>query len=253
MWTSSFYTKTQEPYEFLLLRDEWKAKRERILIRDSHTCQMCGASSDDVVLHVHHKHYINGLDPWEYKDSELVTLCEDCHSKVHFEQKVPFYIFDGNKFVEACYISCSRCGGAGYLYQYRHVQNGICFRCHGQRYDKYIISCEDYAREHNIDLSEFEDGFRPIKQEAKQLIKEVKILQSRFDSEKVYVRIILKNGNYMQTFLDFSVKACAGDTLEVNSLRVKSENSKAGKKIRILKGTVVPKESEDEHRVNNSF
>jgi hypothetical protein len=26
---------------------------------------------------------------------------------------------------------CARCGGTGYLPQFKHVQNGICFRCHG--------------------------------------------------------------------------------------------------------------------------
>lgn len=70
----SFFTKTQEPYAFLLERREWSAKRLKILTRDGHTCQVCGAyEGSDVRLQVHHKHYIYGLDPWDYKDSELVT------------------------------------------------------------------------------------------------------------------------------------------------------------------------------------
>lgn len=240
MCESSFYTKTQEPYEFLLLRREWKAKRERILIRDDHKCQICGVRKDDAILNVHHKHYIYGLDPWEYKDSELITLCEECHARVHNEQHIPLYRINGNILEEVTLTPCSRCNGAGYLHQFRHVQNGICFRCHGQRYDEYIISCEDYAREHNIDLSEFEDGFRPVKEEAKQMIEEVRILQSQFNTDRVYVKIALKNGNYMNTFLDFSVNAKAGDYLEIDSLRVKSETYKTGKKIQILKGKIIP-------------
>lgn len=239
MCESSFYTKTQEPYEFLLLKREWKAKRERILIRDGHKCQICGACGNDVVLHVHHKHYIYGLDPWEYKDSELVTLCEDCHAATHEEQDIPIYRLNGNILQRIVLTPCCRCSGAGYLHQYRHVQNGICFRCHGQRYDEYITSCEDYARENNIDLSEFEDGFRPVKDEAKKLMKEVKVLKSKFAPDKVYVKIYFKNGNYMNTFLDFSVAANVGDSLEIGSLRVKSENNKSGKNIQILKGKVL--------------
>lgn len=29
-------------------------------------------------------------------------------------------------------IKCSRCNGSGYLPQYEHVENGICFRCWGE-------------------------------------------------------------------------------------------------------------------------
>ena len=25
--------------------------------------------------------------------------------------------------------TCPRCGGTGYLPQYRHIENGICFKC----------------------------------------------------------------------------------------------------------------------------
>lgn len=28
---------------------------------------------------------------------------------------------------------CPRCGGTGYLPQYRHVENGICFKCRGAK------------------------------------------------------------------------------------------------------------------------
>lgn len=80
----SFYTNTQEPYSFLLKRREWACKRAKILARDNYCCRSCGAREEDgAALQVHHLHYIIGLDPWEYKDSELVTLCEHCHQEVH--------------------------------------------------------------------------------------------------------------------------------------------------------------------------
>lgn len=45
--------------------------------RDNFTCQHCGAT--DKTLQVHHLCYQKGNNPWEYDNSELLTLCCDCH------------------------------------------------------------------------------------------------------------------------------------------------------------------------------
>ena len=57
--------------------------RQYVLWRDSYTCQCCGAHStkkNDVKLHVHHRESrkTGGSAP-----DNLVTLCEDCHKKLH--------------------------------------------------------------------------------------------------------------------------------------------------------------------------
>ncbi len=57
----------------------WQRKRLTILARDEFTCRDCG--SEDKTLHVHHCLYRNNLDPWDYRDEELRTLCEECHQK----------------------------------------------------------------------------------------------------------------------------------------------------------------------------
>jgi hypothetical protein len=63
------------------LRDpRWQKRRLEILSRDAWTCQFCGDKTR--TLHVHHYRYHPNLEPWEYKDAELETLCEDCHSYV---------------------------------------------------------------------------------------------------------------------------------------------------------------------------
>lgn len=62
-------------YSEKLTDPRWQRKRLEILNRDNFSCQLCG--SDKYTLHVHHKSY-NG-DPWETANSELITLCEDCH------------------------------------------------------------------------------------------------------------------------------------------------------------------------------
>ena len=55
---------------------EWKTKRAEILARDGHRCRICGAEK---YLHIHHR------DGDRTNDSadNLVTLCEQCHRRVH--------------------------------------------------------------------------------------------------------------------------------------------------------------------------
>lgn len=48
--------------------------------RDKWMCKKCG--DDETTLNVHHKRYINGNDPWEYENNDLITLCEHCHSQI---------------------------------------------------------------------------------------------------------------------------------------------------------------------------
>lgn len=57
----------------------WQRKRLEILNRDNFTCLDCEAS--DKTLHVHHCLYQKGNEPWDAPDSELRTLCEDCHEE----------------------------------------------------------------------------------------------------------------------------------------------------------------------------
>ncbi len=57
----------------------WQKVRLEVLNRDKWTCQKCKAT--DKTLHVHHKFYIFGKDPWDYHLHALVTLCEECHEE----------------------------------------------------------------------------------------------------------------------------------------------------------------------------
>lgn len=60
------------------LRDpRWQRKRLEILERDKWVCTNCGDTEQE--LHVHHRRYEVGKEPWEYDDSVLTTLCADCH------------------------------------------------------------------------------------------------------------------------------------------------------------------------------
>ena len=81
-------------------------------------------------LHVHHKLYILNRKPWEYNDDKLVTLCSDCHGKIHQTHKTPLLLENGMVINQNLRV-CDRCGGRGELPQYRYYMNGICFKCHG--------------------------------------------------------------------------------------------------------------------------
>jgi len=65
------------PYWQKLKDPRWQRKRLEIMERDNFECQNCG--DKDTTLNVHHGYYEKGVDPWEYPDNSLVTLCEPCH------------------------------------------------------------------------------------------------------------------------------------------------------------------------------
>lgn len=84
----------QEPsYSELLTSPEWIEKRNIILDRDNHKCQYCGKTHD---LQVHHKYYSKYpnnklVDPWNYPDDALITLCSKCHKWIHSQKKNKVY------------------------------------------------------------------------------------------------------------------------------------------------------------------
>ncbi len=85
---------------------------------------------DSVILHVHHKYYIKGKNPWEYNSEALITVCSKCHSKIHKNEEILVY---ENENLENPKVAekCLRCSGTGYLGQFHYVMNGVCFKCHG--------------------------------------------------------------------------------------------------------------------------
>jgi 5-methylcytosine-specific restriction endonuclease McrA len=66
-------------YHDKLLDPRWQRRRLQILLRDNFTCQECFDSKK--TIHVHHKIYRFNIDPWDYPDEDLITLCEDCHEE----------------------------------------------------------------------------------------------------------------------------------------------------------------------------
>ena len=69
-------------YAEYLLSEQWAETRQRILRRDGFRCSVCNASNG---LNVHHRTYERiGCEA----DSDLVTLCRECHEIFHRSGKL---------------------------------------------------------------------------------------------------------------------------------------------------------------------
>ena len=65
--------------------DKWQKKRLEILRRDKWKCRCCGETN--ISLDVHHLYYDVGCLIWDYDNEVLVSLCRDCHIKIHVDLK----------------------------------------------------------------------------------------------------------------------------------------------------------------------
>ena len=74
--------------------------------RDDFTCQHC--FDETKPLNVHHMTYSN-VEPWEYTNNNLITICDDCHKLAHSKDervaltiflKLWFVLFLNNKIEE---------------------------------------------------------------------------------------------------------------------------------------------------------
>ncbi|WP_158960640.1 hypothetical protein [Myroides fluvii] len=90
-----------------------------------------------IILHVHHKYYIKGKLPWDYLDDALITLCHGCHQETHDTEEIPVYT-DEKMIDKMDLTSCDRCNGSGYLSEFHYYQNGICFKCKGNKFLELI-------------------------------------------------------------------------------------------------------------------
>lgn len=99
-------------YKDQLLTTEWKNKRLQILQRDNFCCQNCGSEKH---LQVHHKKYNKAKMAWQYPNTNLITLCENCHNQIHKEKHISTF-FKKSKYkgfkklsrIEKMYLSMSK-------------------------------------------------------------------------------------------------------------------------------------------------
>lgn len=85
-------------YSEKLKDPRWQKLRLQIFGRDNFTCKNCNGKSE--TLHVHHKHYIFGREPWEYDLENFETICSDCHDILSCVLKETKFILEEN-FINA--------------------------------------------------------------------------------------------------------------------------------------------------------
>lgn len=133
----------KEEYLQLLKDGRWQRKRLEIMNRDEFKCRDCGTTND---LNVHHLRYLTGRKPWEYENSDLITLCGDCHKKRHKE--IDGMCYDCANCIEEA-ILCESCA-----YQIGCKANNNGKACEKFRY-KSCLSCLHFQ----IDGDETFDGY----------------------------------------------------------------------------------------------
>lgn len=74
-------------YEEKRRSPKWQKKRLELFQKANWKCSIC--SDEENELHVHHLHYKNGREPWEYEDKELLVVCSKCHKeKIHKKKEL---------------------------------------------------------------------------------------------------------------------------------------------------------------------
>lgn len=181
-------------YGEILMCFEWGFKRLKILLRDGYRCK-CGKTAFS--NHVHHTYYVKNRLSWDIDDEALETLCVKCHEDVHNRIDIPvkienergeLVVVDKYKFV------CNRCGGHGYLPQFKHVLKGICFKCwgHEQRNETFRGVLQDIYTNKIVLRDEknragYKVFFNSITYE--YLLEKVPEFEIRYDTEHYYVSI----------------------------------------------------------------
>ena len=64
-----------------MLDPRWQKKRLEVMQAHNFSCEICG--DKESTLHIHHKQYLKGYEPWDYKIDQLSCVCETCHEINH--------------------------------------------------------------------------------------------------------------------------------------------------------------------------
>ena len=93
---------TKKTYAEKLRDPRWQKKRLEIMERDSFLCRVC--FDKDKTLNVHHRYYEKNKAPWDYENEALITLCEECHERVHKAQEKLNKFFSRMWITDCCSI-----------------------------------------------------------------------------------------------------------------------------------------------------
>ena len=208
-------------------------------------------------LHVHHKYYVLGNDPWDYDNQALVTLCHECHYERHINQDIPVYGIEcGGRKVIPYYHICDRCGGEGHFPQWEHVQDGVCFKCWGTGYyDSYSYppyqGFKNFVKHLNFDNTA---RISKLPKEYLNTITRVEIISTDLDGrgEELFALINCVDFCHVIIKLDESCLANVGDVLSKESLVVNVLNENDNYFITIS-GAVLDSKDEECNLLSTEF
>jgi hypothetical protein len=83
---SNYLSSPRGQYHKYLESLEWKAKRE-LVKRDGYICTQCKCKP---AFHAHHLTYENIFNE---KLEDLISVCADCHSKIHYKELMQLMIY----------------------------------------------------------------------------------------------------------------------------------------------------------------
>ena len=118
----------------------WQRKRLEVFNRDNFRCQYC--LNEHFTLHVHHLTYQYGFEPWEADDSDLTTICEDCHDLEHRIEERNRRLFDNIYALDEDFrnkMRCPACGNGDFNFVGSDVICSVCgWRCNNPDIQKII-------------------------------------------------------------------------------------------------------------------
>lgn len=101
-------------------------------------CESCGEPAD--FYQFHHRRYIEGREPWEYDDGDMLLVCESCHDRIHRVEKrirewvlsvEPYILYQFEDFLDellACENQQAACGRA------KHAVRGLNYEIEASAY-----------------------------------------------------------------------------------------------------------------------
>lgn len=143
-------------YAKKLLDPRWQKKRLEIFERDKFTFQIC--ESTENTLHVHHRYYIWGNDPWDYPSESLVTLCDECHGQEEYLKPCATRFLNGFKDFGFNNVDFESTGISGSKLSKFHLLNLFTFLSHGLFVDELITLMSKHRR-YLFDKNENENWF----------------------------------------------------------------------------------------------
>ncbi|HEY8779999.1 MAG TPA: hypothetical protein VIM16_00125 [Mucilaginibacter sp.] len=89
-------------------------------------------------LLVHRSYYSKTLDPCDYPDSSLQTICPVCLEQLNKKQGVPY--LNGHDIPIRTLTPCKKCYGTGYFPRSQEHDEIICNRCNGAMYEEFFYN-----------------------------------------------------------------------------------------------------------------